>query len=169
MNDPLRHRRKRLHNSAQLSHSPSEHDDRSDLFELTRLTLDPQPPAQITPISTTVLDRCSREDDAYGGLSSQSDTGGPPIGRGTITDAVSFIQNNTIEEDITTEGTTMNGNTWIGGDVDRRKGTTGRIDRSPRESNQLEDTEASICKLLCPPSNQRLWTDNRGLEPHNWR
>ena len=164
MNDPLGHRRESLDNSAQLGHGTSEHDDRSHLFELTRLTLDPQPPAQITPISTTVLDRCSREDDAYGGLSSQSDTGGPSIGRGTITDAVSFIQNDTIEEDITTEGTTMDGNTWIGGDVDRRKASTGSIHRSPRGSNQLEDTEATICQLLCPPSNQRRWTDNRSLE-----
>jgi hypothetical protein len=77
---------------------------------------------------------------------------------------VSFIQNNTIEEDITTEGTTMDGNTWIGGDVDRRKASTGSIHGSPRGSNQLEDTEATISQLLCPPSNQRRWTDNRGLE-----
>jgi len=88
---------------------------------LSVLTLDTHPPAQITPISTTVLDRCSREDDAYGGLSSQSDTGGPSASRGTITDTVSFIQNDTIKEDITTEGTTMDGNTWIGGGVDGRK------------------------------------------------
>jgi hypothetical protein len=88
---------------------------------LSGLTLDTHPPAQITPVSTTILDRCSREDDANGGLSSQSDTSGPATSRGTITDAVSFIQNDTIEEDITTESAAMDENTWIGGDVDRRK------------------------------------------------
>jgi hypothetical protein len=34
---------------------------------------------------------------------------------------VPFIQNDTIEEDITTESAAMDENTWIGGDVDRRK------------------------------------------------
>jgi hypothetical protein len=59
---------------------------------------------------------------------------------------VSFIQNDTIEEDITTEGATMDGNTWIGGDVDGRKGPSilRSINRAPRGSNQMEDTEATI-------------------------
>jgi len=79
---------------------------------------------------------------------------------------VSFIQNDTIEEDITTEGTTMDGNTWIGSDVDGRKGpsTLRSIHGSPRGSNQMEDTEATISQLLCPARNQSGWTDNSGLE-----
>jgi hypothetical protein len=33
----------------------------------------------------------------------------------------------------------------------------------------MEDTEATISQLLCPPSNQSRWTDNSGLEANKGR
>jgi hypothetical protein len=80
---------------------------------------------------------------------------------------VPFVQNDTIEEDIATESATMDGDTWIGGNVDSRKSASTL--RTPRGSNQMEDTEATISQLLCPPSNQSRWTDNSGLEIDKWR
>jgi hypothetical protein len=121
-----------------------------------RLAGNTEPPTEIAPIGAAILDGCSGQNPPAGSLVGESQTGAPALGGRTITDAVSFIENDAIERSLRTEIALVVDDLGIGSNPNGSPSCGFRRSSDPFSlpRAQMKDGKAASLQLFGPSSDE---------------